>query len=297
MAAERVFGDISGIPIGATYADRLELARAGIHKPTQAGISGSGKEGADSIVLSGGYEDDEDFGDVIIYTGRGGQDEDRRRQIGDQELTGQNLALAVSMQQGLPVRVVRGSNHRSEFSPRSGYRYDGLYTVESYWHDKGRAGFKVWRFRLVRRTDPVTGTELPVTAPLSPGNAAPGRGKTSVSRVIRDTELSAEVKKMYSFTCQVCGTRLEGPAGPYAEAAHVRPLGRPHNGPDTPDNLICLCPNHHYLFDVGAFGVSADLTLIGMPGRLNVHKKHSVNPEHLRYHRQHFGLIDQLDAV
>jgi hypothetical protein len=35
------------------------------------------------------------------------------------------------------------------------------------------------------------------------------------------------------------------------EAAHIRPLGAPHNGPDTLDNTLCLCPNHHVLFDHG----------------------------------------------
>jgi putative restriction endonuclease len=85
--------------------------------------------------------------------------------------------------------------------------------------------------------------------------------------------------------------RLKGPAGPYVEAAHVRPLGRPHNGPDTVDNLICLCPNHHYLFDVGAFGVNDDLSLVGMAGQLRLDRRHQVNPEHLRYHRNHFGLL------
>jgi hypothetical protein len=30
--------------------------------------------GAESIVVSGGYEDDEDHGDTIIYTGHGGND-------------------------------------------------------------------------------------------------------------------------------------------------------------------------------------------------------------------------------
>jgi putative restriction endonuclease len=30
--------------------------------------------GAESIVVSGGYKDDKDFGDVIVYTGHGGQD-------------------------------------------------------------------------------------------------------------------------------------------------------------------------------------------------------------------------------
>ena len=33
------------------------------------------------------------------------------------------------------------------------------------------------------------------------------------------------------------------------EAAHIRPLGAPHNGPDTLDNTLCLCPNHHVPFD------------------------------------------------
>src|SRR5262245_29665606 len=45
---------------------REALAAAGVHRPTQAGISGSTAEGADSIVVSGGYEDDRDFGDEIV---------------------------------------------------------------------------------------------------------------------------------------------------------------------------------------------------------------------------------------
>ena len=39
-----------------------------------AGISGAERDGADSIVVSGGYEDDEDYGNVIVYTGAGGND-------------------------------------------------------------------------------------------------------------------------------------------------------------------------------------------------------------------------------
>jgi putative restriction endonuclease len=34
-----------------------------------------------SIVLSGGYVDDEDLGDMIIYTGEGGRDAATGRQI------------------------------------------------------------------------------------------------------------------------------------------------------------------------------------------------------------------------
>ena len=291
--SDRIFGEIPGISIGTTFENREELSRAGVHRPLQAGISGAQDEGADSIVLSGGYEDDQDFGDVIVYTGHGGQDSVSRKQVSDQVLTRQNLALAVSMQGGLPVRVIRGFTHQSPFAPLNGYRYDGLYRVESFWHEKGAAGFTVWRFRLVRQSGPlVSGGRKGPNFTISSGNATPVRVQNAVNRIIRDTLLSNQIKIIYDYTCQVCATRLVGPAGPYAEAAHVRPLGKPHNGPDLADNLICLCPNHHYLFDVGAFGIQDDLRLIGIDGQLRLVKRHTLNREHLRYHRQHFGLLE-----
>jgi putative restriction endonuclease len=99
---------VNGIEVGQLFADRREAADAGVHKPLQAGISGSAGEGADSIVLNGGYEDDEDNGEVILYTGHGGNDPQSRRQVANQELTGGNAALAKSYLDGLPVRVIRG---------------------------------------------------------------------------------------------------------------------------------------------------------------------------------------------
>ncbi|MFC1936002.1 HNH endonuclease, partial [Chloroflexota bacterium] len=92
-----------------------------------------------------------------------------------------------------------------------------------------------------------------------------------------------------NYRCQVCGTRLEGPAGPYAEAAHIRPLGRPHNGPDMASNVLCLCPNHHVLFDLRAFAIVDDLTLLRHQGHLAVHPTHQLDMGHIRYHRQLAG--------
>jgi putative restriction endonuclease len=114
--ADRVFGEIEGIPVGTYFATRKEAAAAGIHKPLQKGISGSKGEGADSIVISGGYEDDFDSGDEIIYTGAGGQD-DKGRQIENQKLAGDNLALAKSEIDSLPVRVIRGADKKNSFAP------------------------------------------------------------------------------------------------------------------------------------------------------------------------------------
>ena len=69
--AQRIFGHVPGYPEGSHFEDRAELNESRVHVPTQAGISGSQTEGAESIVLSGGYEDDADHGDMLIYTGHG----------------------------------------------------------------------------------------------------------------------------------------------------------------------------------------------------------------------------------
>jgi hypothetical protein len=114
---ERLFGHVPGYPEGSRFESRAELSKAGVHRPTVAGISGSEREGADSIVLSGGYEDDQDLGDEIVYTGHGGRDPGGGRQIADQNFTRGNRALAYSSLNGLPVRVVRGAGHNSPYPP------------------------------------------------------------------------------------------------------------------------------------------------------------------------------------
>ena len=142
-------GKIEGVKIGAVFESRAALRVAGIHMPLEAGIAGRAATGAESIVLSGGYPDDEDQGDEIIYTGHGGRDRSSGRQVADQEFTRQNQALITSCLQGLPIRVVRGSGLRSPYSPKTGYSYAGLYWVDSYWKERGAAGFLVCRYRLV----------------------------------------------------------------------------------------------------------------------------------------------------
>jgi len=69
----------------------------------------------------------------------------------------------------------------------------------------------------------------------------------------------------------------------------AQPLGRPHDGPDVAENILCLCPNHHVLFDNGAFAVADDLRLLEMKGALRVHPKHRVEARYLVHHRARFG--------
>jgi hypothetical protein len=54
----------------------------------RAGIHGSTSDGAYSVVLSGGYDEDEDKGDTFVYTGSGG--------IGSKEPDSVNLRLIVN---------------------------------------------------------------------------------------------------------------------------------------------------------------------------------------------------------
>ena len=284
--SKRVFGNVAGYPEGSLFENRAELRAAGVHRHLQAGISGSQTEGAESIVLSGGYEDDQDFGDTIVYTGYGGRNPETGRQTHDQPFTRWNRALAYSRQNGLPVRVIRGSNHDSPYSPATGYSYDGLYAVEDFWHEVGRSGFRIWRFRLVKIPEKSTSGQLIAETPA--GYSVAGRQEISASRIVRDTAQARKIKALYDYRCQMCGIRLEGAAGPYAETAHIRPLGIPHNGPDTPDNILCLCPNHHVLLDYGGAGIAEDLSLIGVEGKLTVHPEHHINTAHLRYLHEHY---------
>lgn len=281
-----MFGEIPGYPEGSRFGTRAELSEAGLHRPRVAGISGSEKEGADSIVLSGGYEDDEDRGDEIVYTGHGGRDLQTRRQVADQNFRGGNRALALSSLNGLPVRVVRKADATSHPSA-SGYRYDGLYLVDDYWQERGRSGFLIWRYRLIKLPSHPNAEQS-----VSEGRgtySSPPRQTATILRIVRDTEQARRIKALYDHGCQICGIRLMGLAGPYAEAAHIRPLGAPHDGPDIPENILCLCPNHHVLFDHGGVAICADLSLIGADGSLTVHPKHRINAEHLRYRREHYG--------
>ncbi|XP_063392583.1 E3 ubiquitin-protein ligase UHRF1-like [Cydia fagiglandana] len=170
------FGPIPGIEVGMCWRFRIQLSESGVHRPPVSGIHGRDEEGAYSIVLSGGYEDDVDHGDEFTYTGSGGRDlSGNKRTAGqscDQTLTRENKALARNCavakvseeggdagdawRAGKPVRVVRSYKmlkHFPKFAPKEGIRYDGIYKVVKYYPERGLAGFRVWKY-LLRRDDP-----------------------------------------------------------------------------------------------------------------------------------------------
>jgi putative restriction endonuclease len=72
------------------------------------------------------------------------------------------------------------------------------------------------------------------------GRQIPDKRQLTITRIVRGTKVGEWVKRLYDFTCQICGRRLLTKAGAYAETCHVKPLGRPHNGPDSSENILCL---------------------------------------------------------
>lgn len=110
------FGDLGAVP-GTAFASREEIRSGGLHRHGMRGISGGPDDGADAIVLSGGYADDLDLGDEIVYTGEGGRDSATGLQVADQTMTGGNAGLVTSQLEGHPVRVFRGSGLPSPFAP------------------------------------------------------------------------------------------------------------------------------------------------------------------------------------
>ena len=279
-------GDVAGIAPGTYFKNRQELHDKGLHLGLMRGIAPHGS----SVVLSGGYPDDQDLGDLIIYTGEGGRDPLTSRQTSDQEFSAGNKALAENHLAGVPVRVIRGSKYVKAMPAGFRYRYDGLYRVAQSWIEVGRDGFKICRFRLekIAEAEFAAVGDAPPEAGVS-GTAVyqvPERRESRVTRIVRDTDVSDDVKDLYDFSCQICATRLTTPRGAYAEGAHIKPLGRPHNGPDAKANLLCLCPNCHVLFDEVAIWIDDDLSIRGArTGALRTTKGHVVDVAFLQYHR------------
>ncbi|KAI0666553.1 hypothetical protein C8Q78DRAFT_1058067 [Trametes maxima] len=148
----------------------------GVHFCLRAGIHGQKDRGAFSIVVNGRYEDDKDYGKTIIYVGTGGHEtpEDGGPQTSDQSFDHMmNKALLRSEHTRLPVRVVRGSELRSKYAPKKGFRYDGLYTVERAELKRGIRGFQICAFELRR----LSGQNPIPRRNLSP---APARGDHSL---------------------------------------------------------------------------------------------------------------------
>ncbi|MEU6926617.1 HNH endonuclease [Streptomyces sp. NPDC046631] len=118
-------------------------------------------------------------------------------------------------------------------------------------------------------------------------------GDTDESRSQNSENTVRKLKQWYQDSCQICSTTLflPSPRHRYSEAAHIR--AREHGGPDLTENLLCLCPNCHVLFDTGAFVLTDDFGVVDtvtgrLQGALKRHRWHYINPDDVRHHRHHW---------
>ena len=117
---------------------------------------------------------------------------------------------------------------------------------------------------------PVTPTAVDINVPVE-------RVEMTAYRVLRDSVLARTVKAMHNYECQICGLTIDLPTGGrYAEAHHIKQLGKPHDGPDHIGNILCLCPNHHAELDYGVRRLDLQ--------SLRSAKNHVVDPQFIEYH-------------
>lgn len=95
---------------------------------------------------------------------------------------------------------------------------------------------------------------------------------------VRNSRHVRELKALYAHTCAFCSRQTVIGVDPpkyYSEAAHIKPVGLPHNGPDKKDNMLVLCPEHHLQFDRGLLRIQPDAA-----GNLRVRSKVPADPIH-----------------
>ena len=116
-------------------------------------------------------------------------------------------------------------------------------------------------------------------------DSPPDKVKSLVTRVVRDTAASSDLKRLYDFRCQVCGWRMElGEDRFLVEVHHVRPLGGEHKGLDGSANMLVLCPNHHAMFDYGIPEfISPTEIKIGEECSV-LTSRHKLDPDVVSYH-------------
>lgn len=125
-----------------------------------------------------------------------------------------------------------------------------------------------------------------------------------VSRPFRDAAFTKNVRTIYDFTCAMTGLKLVNGGGrPEVEAAHIRPVGNDHNGPDSVRNGLALSRSIHWMFNRGILSLTDEyeiLTakklvpdpvkrLLNPDGKISIptDPRHRPHPQFLRYHREH----------
>lgn len=84
-----------------------------------------------------------------------------------------------------------------------------------------------------------------------------------MSRKFRDAAFSQLVKKAYEDRCAFTGLCMKNGGGrTEVDAAHIKPVGDGHNGPDSVRNGLAISKTVHWMFDRGLISIDADFKIL-----------------------------------
>lgn len=112
----------------------------------------------------------------------------------------------------------------------------------------------------------------------------PKRKAIMVDSITRNQTLVKRIKQLREHICQICSEKLNlGQNTYYSEVHHIKPLGKPHNGVDVIENMICVCPNCHKKLDYASIGINFE-NIIQIHG-------HEIGMEYVEYHNSRIKTI------
>jgi hypothetical protein len=127
---------------------------------------------------------------------------------------------------------------------------------------------------------------------LPDGQRGVEKREVDAARAKRDSAVVRSIKRLYENTCQVCGKRrLKNDDEGHSNVYHLKPLA--DDGPDVPENVVVVCPNHHADFENGMLRVDPETLEIDHEyesdvsgSKLLLEDEHDVEPEYLKYHNR-----------
>lgn len=99
-------------------------------------------------------------------------------------------------------------------------------------------------------------------------------------RPFRDAAFTHNIRNAYDSTCAMTGLRLiNGGGRPEMEAAHIRPVGEGHNGPDSVRNGLALSRTTHWMFDRGLLSLTDDYEILVAEKYVPSRVRELLNPD------------------
>lgn len=99
-------------------------------------------------------------------------------------------------------------------------------------------------------------------------------------RPFRDATFMHNIRNAYDSTCSMTGLRLiNGGGRPEIEAAHIRPVGEGHNGPDSVRNGLALSRTTHWMFDRGLLSLTDDYEILVAENYVPSRVQKFLNPD------------------